>query len=138
MPVLLTILTPDRTLVEGRECHEIELPGIGGTMGILEDHTPLVTPLGIGEVRLLDPDGSVTERIAVAGGLAEITPETVALTARAAEPAHEINVSRAEDSKRRAKQRLRHHQKDMDAARAKASLARALNRLHIAQGGAAR
>jgi F-type H+-transporting ATPase subunit epsilon len=138
MPVLLTILTPDRTLVEGRECHEIELPGAGGTMGILEDHTPLVTPLGIGEVRLLGPDGSVTETIAVAGGLAEVTPETVAVTARAAEPADEIDVSRAEDSKRRAEQRLHRNREDVDEARAEASLARALNRLRIAQGSPAR
>ncbi len=103
-------------------------------------------PLAIGESAESDPatvtvelpgilDLATAERIAVAGGFAEVTPEAVAVTARAAESADEIDVSRAEDSKRRAEQRLRHNQEDVDAARADASLARAMNRLRIAQGG---
>lgn len=132
MPVSVTILTPDRSVLADESCHEVELPGTGGIFGILENHTPLVSPLAVGEVRLLSSPGKVAERIAVAGGFVEVTSDKVMVTAHAAERAGEIDVERAQAARRRAEQRLTSQREDIDMARARAALARATNRLHIA------
>lgn len=132
MPISVTILTPDRSLLSNEACHQVELPGAEGTFGVLEGHSPLVTPLAIGEIRLLAADGSVKQRIAAAGGFVEVTPEKVTVTAHAAEPAHEIDVERAKAAKSRARRRLKKPGEDIDVERAEAALARALNRIEVA------
>ena len=134
MPLTLTILTPDRKILADQSCHQVELPGLGGIFGVLAGHTPLVTPLAIGEIRTLSGESAVERRFAVANGFVEVTPEKVTVTAQAAEAADQIDVARAEAAIRRAEKRLRQqHQEDIDAARAQAALARALNRLKLAE-----
>ena len=135
MPITVTILTPDRSLLEAEECREVELPGAGGRLGVLEGHTPLVTPLGIGEIRLYQSGPAPSRRIAAAGGFVEVTPEKVLVTARAAELADDIDADRARAAKRRAEQRLRKRGPDLDVERAEAALARALNRIRVAGTG---
>jgi len=132
MPITVTILTPDRCLLDGETCHQVELPGAGGTFGVLPDHTPLVTPLAVGELRVLGPDGAVTRRFAIARGFTEVTREQVTVTAQAAEAAEEIDVDRAKAARGRAEKRLRRRAEDVDVARAEAAMARALNRLRVA------
>jgi len=132
MPLTVTILTPGRCLIDDQECHQVELPGAAGMFGVLPDHTPLVTPLAVGELRLLGPDGVVTRRFAIAEGFTEVTPAKVTVTARAAEAAEEIDVDRAKAARGRAQGRLSRRTREIDVARAEAALARATNRLRIA------
>ena len=132
MPLSITILTPSRCLLDNEACHQAELPGDEGRFGVLADHTPLVTPLAIGEIRLLDASGNVAQRLAVAGGFAEVTPQAIRVTAHAAEADNEIDTDRASAAKARAEKRLRARTEDIDVARAEAALARALNRLRVA------
>jgi F-type H+-transporting ATPase subunit epsilon len=131
MSVQVTILTPDRRVLDRRECHEVELPGRDGTFGVLDNHTPLLAPLGIGVVRLRS-GGQVTECVAVAEGVVEVSQNQVTVTAHAAERSDEIDVARAQAARQRAEDRLRHRQRDTDVERAQAALARAINRLHAA------
>jgi F-type H+-transporting ATPase subunit epsilon len=131
MPVQVTILTPDRCLLTEHSCHQVELPTAGGVVGVLEGHTPMVTPLEIGEVRLLGRDGATTHYIAVASGFVEIDQQRVLVTAHAAEKAEEIDVARATAAKERAEQELR-AKANLEVEGVELAMARAANRLRIA------
>jgi F-type H+-transporting ATPase subunit epsilon len=132
MPLTVTILTPGRCLLKEQACRQIELPVAGGRMGVLENHTPLVTPVEVGEIRILPAEGEAVRYLAVSSGLAEVTPERVLITAHAAESAEEIDVARAQAARARAEQRLR-QRANLDIERAELALARAANRLRVAR-----
>ncbi len=107
-------------------------PGVEGQLGILPHHAPLMTMLQPGE--LLIRKGGADFSIAITGGFLEVRPDRIIILADAAERAEDIDVSRAEEAKRRAEERL-HEQKDtgVDAARTEASLRRALVRLRAVE-----
>ena len=103
-------------------------PGVEGQLGILPHHTPLMTMLQPGE--LLIKQGDTELCVAITGGFLEVRPDRVIVLADAAERAEEIDVSRAEEAKRRAEERLKERKvAGVDPARAEASLRRALIRL---------
>jgi F-type H+-transporting ATPase subunit epsilon len=70
---------------------------------------------------------------AISGGFAEVLPNGVKIFAETAEAAAEIDVKRAEAAKERAGNRLREGRKQWNLNRAHASLARAKNRLEVAE-----
>jgi F-type H+-transporting ATPase subunit epsilon len=136
MSLTVTILTPERCLINGAPCHEVELPGLRGRFGVLADHSHMLAPLTTGEIRLLEADGSVARHFAIAGGFADINPERVLVTSHAAEAAETIDVARAQAARERAESRLQKPGPDIDVVRAQAALARALNRLQLAESAA--
>ena len=69
--------------------------------------------------------------LVITGGFLEVRPDRVIVLADAAERAEEIDVERAEEAKRRAREQLTHHAPEADLARAEASLRRALARLDV-------
>ncbi len=103
-------------------------PGVEGQLGILPHHAPLMTMLQPGE--LLIRKGAVDLYLAITGGFLEVRPDRIIILADAAERAEDIDVSRAEEAKRRAEERL-HEQKDtgIDMSGAEAAMRRALVRL---------
>ena len=134
MPLEVTIVTPERSLLEQVVCSQVELPGTQGTLGVMEGHTPLMTPLGIGIVRLIGANGRAEEiLIAVSGGFAEVRPEQVKITAHAAETEDDIDLARAEAARQRALQRIKNRQGGVDIDRAELAMARALNRMRLAR-----
>jgi len=80
-------------------------PGVNGEMGILPNHAPLLSTLkyGILKVRYQGKEEAFT----VAGGLIEVQPDIVTVLADAAENVEEIDVARAEESRRRAEELLK-------------------------------
>lgn len=128
--------SPERVVFETEAADQVALPGAGGEMVVLPDHTPLLTSLAIGlmEVRA---DG-VHETLVLSGGFAEITPGEVKILADSAELAGEIDVERARMARRRAEERLREAQRkaaEIDPDRARMALLRAINRLRAADPG---
>src|SRR5512132_2172114 len=99
----LEIVTPER-LVEKDTVSEVQIPGKDGYLGILPGHAPLITELGVGEIKYRG-DG-MEYRLAVAWGFAEVLPNKVTILAETAERANEIDVERARKAKERAEQRL--------------------------------
>ena len=75
----LTIVTPERALLDAAPCSEVALPGERGELGILPAHTPLITLLGIGLVSW--KDGASRGALAVRGGFAEISGDVVRILA---------------------------------------------------------
>ncbi|MBI2860966.1 MAG: F0F1 ATP synthase subunit epsilon [Chloroflexi bacterium] len=106
-------------------------PGVGGQLGILPHHAPLMTALTAGELRI--KKGGEEEVLVVSGGFLEVRPDKVIVLADAAERAEEIDIARAEEAKRRAEQRLAEHAADVDTARNEAALRRAIARLAVAE-----
>jgi F-type H+-transporting ATPase subunit epsilon len=71
--------------------------------------------------------------IAVSGGFLEVRPDRIIVLADAAERSEEIDVTRAEEAKRRAEEQLKTRPPDIDLAQTEAALRRSLIRLKIAQ-----
>ena len=133
----LEIVTPDRALVQ-EEVDEVQLPGTEGYLGILPGHTPLLTSLRVGQVWYRK--GGETFYLSVAFGFAEVLPDRVRLLARIAERAEEIDVTRAEEHRRKAEEMLqaaRAGNSDIDLERARVSLMKALTRLQVASRASA-
>ena len=129
-PIRLVVTAPDRTLVE-EDVQEVILPTHDGYIGFLPGHFPLICVVGIGELTYYK-DG-IPHYLAVAGGFAEVLPDHIRVLPDAAELPERIDRERAERAIERAKQALaRPDIGKRDRARAEEALARALNRIRIA------
>lgn len=127
---LLEIVTP-KGVVYSREVEHVRIPGSDGYFGVLVNHTPVMAALAIGEIQVtVDHD---LKRFATSGGYAEVLASRVILLAETAEEADKIDVVRARNAEKRAEERIREHAAGLDDERARAALARALNRLRIAE-----
>lgn len=132
MPTHLQIITLDRVTYED-DVDLVVLPGIDGQLGVLPRHAHIVTALQAGEI--VARKGGEEASIAVSGGFAQVSPESVAVLADAAEHAEEIDIERAQAARDRAQQRVAERPPitDVDVARAESALARSLIRLKVAE-----
>ena len=127
-PVL--IITPKRKVYDG----QVELLSVmttAGQLGILANHTPLLTILKTGPMHMIVD--KKTTYYAVSGGVLSVQKNQTILLVDAIERADEIDVTRAKDAMKRAEERLKEKTEKIDEARAKAALARALNRIQVAE-----
>lgn len=131
MPLLLEIVTPER-LAYSDEVDMVLVPGADGELGILPHHTPLVSLLGVGELRIRK--GGSEESFAIAGGFLQVGPDKVVVMAETADMAAEIDLEKAEEARREAERALEsgyHEGADLSAARAQ--LQQALLRIRVAE-----
>lgn len=118
MPLHLEIVTPERLAYED-DVDMVLVPGIDGEMGILPHHTPLVSLLGLGELRIRK-DGQ-EESFAIAGGFLQVRPDKVVVMAETASLAADIDLEKAQEARREAQRALEsgfHEGADLAAARA--------------------
>lgn len=104
MPIRCEIVSQDRMVFEG-DADIIVVPGVNGEMGILPHHAPLLSNLGFGILRVRCQGEE--EVFAISGGVIEVQPTLVTVLADAAENVMEIDISRAEEAKRRAEKILK-------------------------------
>ncbi|MBM7618637.1 F-type H+-transporting ATPase subunit epsilon [Bacillus tianshenii] len=128
----VSVVTPDGPVYES-DVEMVVARAQSGELGVLPGHIPMVAPLQIGAVRM-KKSGS-TEQVAVSGGFLEVRPDKVTILAQSAEAAEQIDLTRAEEAKRRAEQRLQSKQDDVDYRRAELALQRAINRINVAKRG---
>ena len=129
--IKIDIVTAERS-VFSEEVDIVIVPGIDGELGILPRHTPLMTALKPGEI--IARKGTDEYSLVVSGGFLEVRPERVIILADSVERAEEIDISRAEEAKRRAEQRMTEkYEPGFDAARVEATLQRALARMKVAE-----
>jgi len=129
--IRLDIVTAER-MVYSEEVDMVVAPGFEGQLGILPHHTPLMTTLLPGELRI--KKGTEEVSLAISGGFLEVRPDRVVVLADAAERADEIDVERAEAARKRAQERLSQQRElGLDGVRAEASLRRSLARLKVAE-----
>ncbi len=125
------VVTPARSIYSNRVTY-LNVKAWDGYIGILALHAPLLEQLGIGELRLTEPDGAEVV-FGVSGGFMEVGPEKTVVLADAAERISDIDVERARAALERAQARLQGTMEtpSYDPTRAEAALHRALNRLRL-------
>ena len=129
----LTVVTPERAVLQGVACDEVTLPAQRGEIGILPGHTPLIALLGIGVVGYRD--GSRRGTVAVRGGFVEIAGDAVRVLADDAAAPDSVDSAAVAVEKREAEGRRDGAAGDdeLDAADADARFAEA--RLAVARPG---
>jgi F-type H+-transporting ATPase subunit epsilon len=125
----LEIVTPEKMVVRD-VAEEMQIPGKDGYLGILPGHAPLITELAVGKITYRS--GNHTRHLALAWGFAEVLPDKVTILAETAERPEEIDVSRAQEDKRRAEELLHHGAAEKDFVLAEGKLKRAETRLEVA------
>ena len=128
----LSVVTPEKTVLE-MNVRSIVAPGSEGYLGILSNHAPLITALMPGILSVVD-NNDHESLFALSGGFLEVSGNVATILADTIESADDIDVERAEESIKRARERLM-HQADLhvDTERVHASLERAKNRLKLAK-----
>jgi F-type H+-transporting ATPase subunit epsilon len=132
MPIQLDIVTPER-LAFSEEVDAVTVPGSEGELGILPHHAPLVSTLGVGELRIRK--GTTEESFAIFGGFLQVLPDKVIVLAETADMASDIDLEKAQEARREAEQALESgYHEGVDLSAARASLQLALLRIRLAEG----
>ena len=129
--LLLTIATPERTVLSGNPVESVTIPAWGGEMGVLPGHAPQVAQLKEGVLHYREAGRK--EVFSVLNGFAEIYRDRVLVLAEAAELAKEVSEERARQAYQKARETLAMRGTDMDLDEATASLRRAAVRLKVAE-----
>jgi F-type H+-transporting ATPase subunit epsilon len=131
VPIQLEIVTPERLVYED-EVDSVNLPGIEGELGILPHHAPLLSILGVGELRIRK--GGAEESFAIVGGFVQVRPDKVVVMAETADLAGEIDLAKAEEARREAERALESgYSEGADLSAARAALQTALMRIRVAE-----
>ena len=131
MAIQLEIVTPERLAFDD-EVDAVTLPGIQGELGVLPNHAPLVSTLGVGELRIRK--GGEVETFAIAGGFLQVRPDKVVVMAEMADMASEIDLEKAAEARRQAEKALESgFEEPADLAAARAALQVALLRQRLAE-----
>lgn len=124
----LKIITPNRTFFDD-EVQMVEFNTTEGEIGIYKGHIPLTVIISPGILTITQESG--VREAALHAGFAEITQEKVTILAEVVEWPDEIDVTRAEAARDRAKERLESKTPETDVARAETALHRAIARIEV-------
>jgi len=127
----LEIITPQKVAYKG-EVLAVTVPGTLGSFQILHNHAPLISTMEIGIIKIKLSEDK-TEYYATSGGTVEVLNNKRLILADSLEVAEEIDIDRAKRAMQRARERVENKNEKIDTARAEAALARALNRLQVAE-----
>ncbi len=118
------VVSAEESIFEG-EAEFVVLPGESGELGIFPQHTPLITRIRPGAVRI-KPVGKSEELVFVAGGILEVQPHRVTVLADTAIRGHDLDEAKAEEARKKAEEALANRSADVDYAKAQAELAEAI------------
>ena len=100
----------------------VVLPGEAGELGIYPRHTPLITRIKPGSVRIKPAGGGAEELVFVAGGILEVQPRLVTVLADTAIRGKDLDEAKAVEAKRLAEEALKNASSDLDLAKAQNEL----------------
>jgi F-type H+-transporting ATPase subunit epsilon len=100
MPLHVEIVTQEGKLFEEKEADMVIVPGSEGEMGILPRHSPILTTLAYGELRV--KKGNAEEDFIVYGGIVDIRPGHVIVLADTAESSFSVDTAKVEEARKRA------------------------------------
>ncbi|CAQ71011.1 membrane-bound ATP synthase, F1 sector, epsilon-subunit [Cupriavidus taiwanensis LMG 19424] len=119
--ILVDVVSAEASIFSG-QAKFVALPGESGELGILPGHTPLITRIQPGAVRIEKEDGS-EEFVFVAGGILEVQPKHVTVLADTAIRGGDLDEAKAQEAKRAAEELMQNQSSDLDLARAQSELA---------------
>ena len=115
------VVSAEESIFSG-EARFVALPGEAGELGIYPRHTPLITRIKAGSVRIEKADGS-EEFIFVAGGLLEVQPHCVTVLSDTAVRGKDLDDEKANAAKAAAEEALKNAKSEIDMAKATSELA---------------
>ena len=116
------VVSAEESIFSG-EARFVALPGESGELGIFPRHTPLITRIRPGAVRIELPDGK-EEFVFVAGGVLEVQPDRVTVLSDTAIRGKDLDEAKANDARQAAEEAVKNAKSDID-------LAKALSELHV-------
>ncbi|MFN5511726.1 MAG: F0F1 ATP synthase subunit epsilon [Burkholderiales bacterium] len=122
------VVSAEESIFEG-EAEFVALPGETGELGIYPQHTPLITRIRPGAVRIKVAGQAAEEFVFVAGGILEVQPNRVTVLADTAIRGHDLDEAKAEDARKAAEEALHNRSADIDYAKAQAELVAAMAQL---------
>ncbi len=131
MTTQLDVVSAEESIFSGR-VESIQVSGSEGDLGINAGHAPLLTALKPGMVRIVKQHGEELV-LYVAGGILEIQPHAVSVLADTAVRGEDLDLSAAEEAKRRAEEHIANPGANFDYAEAASELARAIAQLKVIQ-----
>ena len=116
------VVSAEESIFNG-EAKFVALPGENGELGILPRHTPLITRIKPGAVRIERADNGQEEFIFVAGGILKVQPGTVTVLADTAIRGHDLDEAKANEAKKLAEEAMKNAKSDIDFAAAQSEFA---------------
>jgi len=116
------VVSAEEAIFSG-EATFVALPGEMGELGIYPRHTPLITRIKPGAVRIRRADNGEEEFVFVAGGILEVQPGTVTVLADTAIRAKDLDEVKASEAKKLAEEAMRNAKTDIDFAKAQSEFA---------------
>jgi F-type H+-transporting ATPase subunit epsilon len=119
--IQVDVVSAEESIYSG-QARFVALPGESGELGIYPRHTPLITRIKAGSVRIEKADGS-EEFIFVAGGILEVQPDCVTVLSDTAIRGKDLDEEKANAAKALAEEALKNAKSEIDMARATSELA---------------
>ena len=116
------VVSAEEAIFSG-EATFVALPGEMGELGIYPRHTPLITRIKPGAVRIRRADTGEEEFVFVAGGILEVQPGSVTVLADTAIRAKDLDEVKASEAKKLAEEAMRNAKTDIDFAKAQSEFA---------------
>ena len=116
------VVSAEESIFSG-EAKFVALPGEMGELGIYPRHTPLITRIKPGAVRIIRADNNEEEFVFVAGGMLEVQPTTVTVLADTAIRGHDLDEARALEARKQAEEAMKNAKNDIDFAKAQGEFA---------------
>ncbi|MGF1698333.1 F0F1 ATP synthase subunit epsilon [Vibrio kyushuensis] len=125
----LDVVSAEERIYSG-QARSIQISGEKGDLGVLAGHTPLLTTIRPGMVRIVSKKGD-EEIIYLSGGILEVQAHDVTILADTAVRGQDLDQAKAEEAKRRAEELVNQPYGDVDFAKASAELAKAVAQLKV-------
>ena len=120
--IQVDVVSAEENIFSG-EAKFVALPGESGELGILPRHTPLITRIKAGAVRIQRADNGEEEFVFVAGGILEEQPGKVTVLADTAVRGRDMDEAKALEARKRAEQAMKNAKTDVDFAKAQGEFA---------------
>jgi F-type H+-transporting ATPase subunit epsilon len=132
MTVQVDVVSAEESIFSGL-AEVVIVPGEMGELGIYPRHSPLLTRIKPGSVRIKLPDQTEETLIYVSGGMLEVQPSVVTILADTAIRGADLDEGRALEAKRVAEETMKNRSSEIDYAAAQSELAEAIAQLHAIQ-----
>ena len=116
------VVSAEEAIFDG-EAEFVALPGEAGELGIYPQHTPLITRIKAGAVRIKMPERKEEEFVFVAGGILEVQPNRVTVLADTAIRGADLDEAKAAEAQKQAQEAMANAKSDIDLARATSEFA---------------
>ena len=120
--IQVDVVSAEENIFSG-EAKFVALPGESGELGILPRHTPLITRIKAGAVRIQRADTGEEEFVFVAGGILEVQPKVVTVLADTAIRGKDLDAAKANEARRLAEEAMKNAKTEVDFAKAQGEFA---------------